>query len=153
MTNGEKFIEVFGVGCATYDVMHDVTTIHRNGDWWDAEYEEEEEEPCDDSQPCTECPMYDTEKHYCPHFCHVIRDVFKEKEPCEDFKQKAGVVIEQLRADRDRLATALEEIKAELHGTAEMHDDGDYYLREEWIDEVFDKHKGEEGEKDEVPKM
>lgn len=75
MTNGEKFIEVFGVGCATYDVMHDITTIHRNGDWWDAEYEEEEEEPC------------------------------------EDFKQKAGVVIAQLLEDRDILATALEEIE------------------------------------------
>ena len=34
----------------------------------------------------------------------------------------------------------LDKIKAELHATAEMHVDGDYYLRDEWIDEVFDKY-------------
>ena len=27
--------------------------------------------------------------------------------------------------------------------TAEMHEDGDYYLRDEWIDEIFDKYKQE----------
>lgn len=37
-----------------------------------------------------------------------------EEKPCEDFKQKAGVVIEQLRADRDRLATTLDEIRTEI---------------------------------------
>ena len=35
----------------------------------------------------------------------------------------------------------LGKIRAELHATAEMHDDGDYYLRDEWIDEIFDKYK------------
>ena len=38
----------------------------------------------------------------------------------------------------------LEQIRDELHATAEMHEDGDYYLRDEWIDEYFDKYtKGE----------
>ena len=32
----------------------------------------------------------------------------------------------------------LDEIRTELYATAEMHDDGDYYLREEWIGEIFD---------------
>lgn len=35
----------------------------------------------------------------------------------------------------------LEQIRVELHATAEMHEDGDYYLRDEWIDEYFDKYK------------
>lgn len=35
------------------------------------------------------------------------------------------------------LEDAKDKIKAELHATAEMHDDGDYYLRDEWIDEYF----------------
>ena len=35
----------------------------------------------------------------------------------------------------------LDKIRAELHATAEMHSDGDYYLREEWIDEYFDKYR------------
>ena len=37
----------------------------------------------------------------------------------------------------------LDKIRAELHATAEMHEDGDYYLREEWIDEIIDKYKAE----------
>ena len=40
---------------------------------------------------------------------------------------------------QDLLAiTELEKIKIELHETAEMHIDGDYYLRDEWIDEYID---------------
>lgn len=41
----------------------------------------------------------------------------------------------------------LDKIRAELHATAEMHEDGDYYLREEWIDEIFDKYKAESEDK------
>lgn len=49
--------------------------------------------------------------------------------------------------DHDRLCKeldnegVLDKIRAELHATAEMHEDGYYYLREEWIDEIFDKYK------------
>lgn len=39
----------------------------------------------------------------------------------------------------------LGKIRAEIHATAEMHEDGNYYLRDEWIDEIIDKYK--EGEK------
>lgn len=35
----------------------------------------------------------------------------------------------------------LDKIRAELHAIAEYHIDGDYYLRDEWIDEIFDKYK------------
>ena len=42
---------------------------------------------------------------------------------------------------------ALDKIRAELHATAEMHEDGDYYLREKWIDEIFDKYKTESEDK------
>ena len=40
----------------------------------------------------------------------------------------------------------LDKMRAELHETAEMHEDGDYYLRDEWIDEYFDKYKTESEE-------
>lgn len=43
-------------------------------------------------------------------FCELAIKAL-EQEPCEDFKQKAGGVISQLRADRDRFATALDEIE------------------------------------------
>ena len=39
--------------------------------------------------------------------------------------------------------TPFDNLRAELHATAEMHDDGDYYLRDEWIDEYFDEYKVE----------
>ena len=34
----------------------------------------------------------------------------------------------------------LKKLRSELHETAEMHIDGDYYLRDEWIDEYIDDH-------------
>ena len=37
----------------------------------------------------------------------------------------------------------LDKIRAEIHATAEMHEDGNYYLRDEWIDEIFDNYKAE----------
>lgn len=37
----------------------------------------------------------------------------------------------------------LDKIRDEIHATAEMHEDGDYYLRDEWIDEIIDKYKAE----------
>ena len=37
----------------------------------------------------------------------------------------------------------LDKIKAEIHATAEMHEDENYYLREEWIDEIIDKCRKE----------
>lgn len=53
--------------------------------------------------------------------------------------------FEQIIAPLNREIDVLDKIKAELHATAEYHDDGDYYLRDEWIDEIFDKYR-EDGE-------
>ena len=44
--------------------------------------------------------------------------------------------------------TTLEKIRAELHATAEMHEDGDYYLRDEWVDEIIDKYAEQEPSRD-----
>ena len=49
--------------------------------------------------------------------------------------QELPTVEAILKADVENI---LDEIKTELYATAEMHDDGDYYLREEWIGEIFD---------------
>lgn len=43
--------------------------------------------------------------------------------------------------------TTLEMIRAELHATAEMHEDGDYYLRDKWVDDIIDKYKYAEQER------
>jgi hypothetical protein len=48
---------------------------------------------------------------------------------------------------KQEVNAVLDKIRAEGHATAEMHEDGDYYLREEWINEIIDKYKVEsEGE-------
>ena len=44
------------------------------------------------------------------------------------------------------LMDTLDKIRAELHATAEYHDDGDYYLRDDCIDYIFDKYKAERSE-------
>jgi hypothetical protein len=44
----------------------------------------------------------------------------------------------------DKLIKALDKIRTEMHATVEMHEDGCYYLHEEWIDEIIDKYKESE---------
>lgn len=58
----------------------------------------------------------------------------------EPFINKPCVSSGACEHDKNKV---LETIRAELHATAEMHEDGDYYLRDEWIDEYFDKYKAE----------
>lgn len=41
-------------------------------------------------------------------------------------------------------AEVLDRIRNEMHATAEKHEDGVYYLRDEWIDVIIDKY-AEEG--------
>lgn len=37
-------------------------------------------------------------------------------------------------------AEVLDRIRNEMHATAEKHEDGVYYLRDEWVDEIIDKY-------------
>lgn len=57
--------------------------------------------------------------------------------------------LSRIYTDNDVIAE-LEQLKAELHETAEMHSNGRYYLHDEWIDEYIDKYisklKGENKE-------
>ena len=46
----------------------------------------------------------------------------------------------RLKAD---IVDILDKIRANLHYNAEMHEDGDWYLRLEWVDEILDKYKSE----------
>lgn len=38
----------------------------------------------EDYPTCTECEHYDSEKHYCPRFCQVIKDTLAEAQPNKD---------------------------------------------------------------------
>lgn len=53
-----------------------------------------------------------------------------------------AIMIEEPKTD------LLDKIRAEIHATAEMHENGNYYLREEWIDEIIDKYKVESEDKE-----
>lgn len=57
----------------------------------------------------------------------------------DEMKKKVDKAIQSGRP----LDNVLNKIRAKLHETAEMHDDGDCYLRDEWIDEYFDEYKTE----------
>ena len=41
-------------------------------------------------------------------------------------------------------AEVLDRIRNEMHATAEKHEDGVYYLRDAWIDEIIDKYAKED---------
>lgn len=45
----------------------------------------------EDYPTCTECEHYDSEKHYCPRFCQVIKDALAEAQPCEDCISREAV--------------------------------------------------------------
>ena len=109
----------------------------------DVQEAEKEQEP-QTFKWCTGCREYDQEKHCCHRWSKVIRDTVEEmKQEQEPIKPMVEIdlysVIKQKYIERE----VLDKIRAELHATAEMHMDGDYYLRDEWIDEYFDKYKAE----------
>lgn len=75
--------------------------------------------------------------HEIPHMRYRLESA-KHKETLDE--------IEEVLRHYKEINEVLDKIRAELHETAEMHEDGDYYLRDEWIDEYFDKYKTESEE-------
>ena len=83
---------------------------------------------------------------------------YKFPEPCEDaISRMMDAAIDEWRGEMEnaikraleKQIEVLDKIRAELHATAEMHADGDYYLHEGWIDEIFDKYRAESEDKNE----
>ena len=66
-----------------------------------------------------------------------LTDVELEKTEHIWFETPSGKKVDYISAK------VLDRIRAEMHETAEMHEDGDRYLREEWVDEIIDKYKAE----------
>lgn len=54
------------------------------------------------------------------------------------YKEKSAIVIEQLRADRDRLLSVLEKIKAEINSP--NRGSCDYFIVDR-IEEIIDKYR------------
>ena len=54
------------------------------------------------------------------------------------------VILQDYEHERNKKDSALiEQIRADLLYNVEMHEDGDWYLRKEWVDDIFDKYKAE----------
>ena len=67
----------------------------------------------------------------------------------DDFISFEELVVKDLPSIQPKPKTdVLDKIRAEIHATAELHEDGDYYLRDEWIDEIFDDYKAESEDKE-----
>ena len=60
------------------------------------EQQQDVHDTCIEDYPtCTECEHYDSEKHYCPRFCQVIKDTLAEAQPTdEDCISRESVVME-----------------------------------------------------------
>lgn len=161
MTNGEKFIDVFGVACGIYDEKNKETIIQLKGDWWDKEYEGEETNfkdirddfASDVYGTLSFLPTNSDANRIIDSFDRATSELEDELAKAEDFKKKAGVVIEQLRADRDRLATALDEIMVEIEQEYKVESEHPYGQGLRRALEIIDKHKGEEGGKDEMSEV
>ena len=66
-------------------------------------------------------------------------DLYKTKKALPDYM--CGIMEKIVQN-----GTPFEQIRAELHATAEMHENGDYYLRDKWVDEIIDKYTNGESE-------
>jgi len=67
------------------------------------------------------CSLYDAKAYeesrdciWCSEEHKQLAEWLKELERLRKFKEKAGIVIEQLRADRDRLEKVLDDIRVEI---------------------------------------
>lgn len=90
-------------------------------------------------KPCLSCEHYSPDdrdyNHWVCDFDHNTCPHIEALHKAVGYKKRIDVEV-------------LDKIRAKLHATAEIHEDGDYYLREEWIDKIFDKYKAERSDKE-----
>ena len=65
-------------------------------------------------------------------------EAFMYQNDNDDFDNGVQFVLEMI--DKAPTVCDIEQIRAELHATSEMHEDGEYYLMDNWIDEIIDKY-------------
>lgn len=89
---------------------------------------------------------------YCPNCGRELKEVKMIEQGEEIIAQ--GISLEDAKKVlREEVINVdvvdeFEKLRTELHEKAEMHPDGRYYLRDEWIDEYIDNHiKERKGEK------
>ena len=74
-----------------------------------------EAQPCIEDYPtCTECEHYDSEKHYCPRFCQVIKDTLAEAQPCEDCISREEMLLLQTEYAEKMSATTFWKLRDDI---------------------------------------
>lgn len=78
----------------------------------------------------------DEAKDYIREWCPYSR----QKEIIKALEQKPVDPAYEKTLNKWIGAEVLDRIRNEMHATAEKHEDGAYYLRDEWVDEIIDKY-------------
>lgn len=83
------------------------------------------------------------------HICAVHEILNEVIEPSASSSEKPRLIDPAYEKTLNKWigAEVLDRIRNEMHATAEKHEDGVYYLRDEWVDEIIDKYKAEGSEK------
>lgn len=74
------------------------------------------------------------------HTCAVHEILNEVIEPSASSSQKPVDPAYEKTLNKWIGAEVLDRIRNEMHATAEKHEDGVYYLRDEWVDEIIDKY-------------
>jgi len=83
-----------------------------------------------------------TKVYELPNGHRMVADIDESTRVCNITETTLDSLVSKLNYYAEQ-TDVLDKIRAEIHANAEMHDDGDYYLRDEWIDEIFDKYRNE----------
>ena len=81
-----------------------------------------------------------------------IYDIYPKYTYSNDVKKFMDEIVDIDRAivfTKADIVDMLDKIRADLHYNAEMHEDGNWYLMDKWVDEILDKYKAKDGEKHE----
>lgn len=101
---------------------------------WDCEFEPKEDEEFEPKEDAISRQAV---------IQHICEEKFCYKENCKGalFNRCMDITwVNELPSVTPSDNDVINKIRAELHATAEKHEDGVYYLRDEWIDEIIDKY-------------
>ena len=103
-----------------------------------------EQKPCDDCISRVEARKHIYQRLYESALNNVGYECKAEDVFMDIADNRLSTWISEIPSIHPKSKTdVLDKIRTEIHATAEFHEDGNYYLRDEWIDEIFDKYKAE----------
>ena len=108
-----------------------IQTLNKVMDWL-------EQEPCVDWRKISVYKVETDEK--------VAQDIKKLLE-LNNQPLITSVLPAEPKVEANGINEIINKIRADLHYNSEMHEDGNWYLMDKWVDEILDKYKAKDGEK------